>query len=188
NLYLSTGDNTNPHGSNGYSPSDERPGREAWDAQKSSANTNDLRGKIIRIKPQPDGSYTIPEGNLFPKGTAGTRPEIYTMGCRNPYRISVDQATGILYWGEIGPDAGEDGEQGPRVYDEINQARKPGNYGWPYLVGDNKPYHEYDFATKKLGPLFNPDALQNPSPHNTGLKALPPAQKAMIWYPYDQAP
>jgi len=27
NLYLSTGDNTNPHGSNGYSPSDERPGR-----------------------------------------------------------------------------------------------------------------------------------------------------------------
>jgi cytochrome c len=67
NLYLSTGDNTNPHGSNGYNPIDERPGREAWDAQKSSGNTNDLRGKIIRIKPQPDGSYTIPEGNLFPK-------------------------------------------------------------------------------------------------------------------------
>ena len=51
NLYLSTGDNTNPHGSNGYSPSDEREGRGPWDAQKSSANTNDLRGKIIRIKP-----------------------------------------------------------------------------------------------------------------------------------------
>ena len=37
NLYLSTGDNTNPHASNGYSPSDERPGRGPWDAQKSSA-------------------------------------------------------------------------------------------------------------------------------------------------------
>ncbi|MGB3800348.1 MAG: ThuA domain-containing protein, partial [Lewinella sp.] len=49
NLYLSTGDNTNPHVSSGYSPSDERPGRGPWDAQKSSANTNDLRGKILRI-------------------------------------------------------------------------------------------------------------------------------------------
>jgi cytochrome c len=187
NLFISTGDNTVPFASNGYAPIDTIPGRITFDAQRSAGNTNDLRGKVLRIHPEEDGSYTIPAGNLFPKGTAGTRPEIYTMGCRNPYRISVDQATGILYWGEIGPDAGNDGEQGPRGYDEINQARKPGNYGWPYLVGDNKPYHEYDFATKKLGPLFDPNALKNPSPHNTGLKELPPAQKAMIWYPYDRA-
>ncbi|MFM8488899.1 MAG: PQQ-dependent sugar dehydrogenase, partial [Bacteroidota bacterium] len=40
NLYLSTGDNTNPFASDGYSPSDERSGRSAWDAQKSSSNTN----------------------------------------------------------------------------------------------------------------------------------------------------
>ena len=67
NLYLSTGDNTNPHGSNGYSPSDEREGRAPWDAQKSSANTNDLRGKIIRIKPKADGTYSIPNGKSFSK-------------------------------------------------------------------------------------------------------------------------
>lgn len=185
NLFISTGDNTVPFASNGYAPIDTIPGRITFDAQRSAGNTNDLRGKVLRIHPEADGSYTIPAGNLFPEGTAGTRPEIYAMGCRNPYRISVDQATGILYWGEIGPDAGEDGDQGPRGYDEINQARKPGNYGWPYLVGDNKAYHEYDFATKKLGPLFDPAALKNPSPYNTGLKDLPPAQKAMIWYPYD---
>ncbi|PYO76511.1 MAG: hypothetical protein DMD63_14310 [Gemmatimonadetes bacterium] len=64
NLYMSTGDNSNPFAS-GYAPVDERPGRMPWDAQKSSANTNDLRGKIIRIHPEPDGTYTIPEGNLF---------------------------------------------------------------------------------------------------------------------------
>ncbi len=46
NLYLSTGDNTNPFASEGYDPIDERPGRSAWDAQKSSSNTMDLRGKI----------------------------------------------------------------------------------------------------------------------------------------------
>ena len=65
NLFLSTGDNTNPFASEGYSPSDERPGRSAWDAQKSSSNTNDLRGKILRIKPLPDGSYICPASNLF---------------------------------------------------------------------------------------------------------------------------
>jgi cytochrome c len=49
NLFLSTGDNTSPFESNGFSPSDETPGRSPFDAQKSSSNTNDLRGKILRI-------------------------------------------------------------------------------------------------------------------------------------------
>lgn len=185
NLYLSTGDNTNPFQSEGYSPSDERPGRHAFDAQGSSANTNDLRGKILRIKPQPDGSYTIPEGNLFPPGTPNTRPEIYVMGCRNPYRISVDKKTGFLYWGDIGPDAGEDNyNRGPRGYCEINRATKAGNFGWPLFVADNKPYQRYDFETQKSLGFHNPEKPLNLSPNNTGLKELPPAQKPIIWYPY----
>src|SRR5690606_8679508 len=126
-----------------YAPIDERPGRNPWDAQKGSANTNDLRGKILRIRPQADGTYTVPDGNLFPKGMEKTRPEIYVMGTRNPYRISVDSKTGYLYWGDVGPDAGQDSVgRGPKAVDEINQARKPGFYGWPYFVGDNKPYYE----------------------------------------------
>lgn len=64
-LYISVGDNTNPFASDGFNPIDERPGRMPWDAQKSSSNTNDLRGKILRIRVLPDGSYEIPEGNLF---------------------------------------------------------------------------------------------------------------------------
>ncbi|HEY8935064.1 MAG TPA: ThuA domain-containing protein, partial [Cyclobacteriaceae bacterium] len=187
NLYISTGDNTVPFASDGFAPIDETPGRITFDAQRSAGNTNDLRGKILKIHPEEDGTYTIPEGNLFPKGTPLTRPEIYTMGCRNPYRMSVDQETSIVYWGEIGPDSGVDGKQGPRGYDEINQARKPGNYGWPFFVGDNKPYHEYDFATKTVGELFDPNAPVNPSVNNTGMKNLPPATKAMIWYPYDKS-
>lgn len=185
NLYLSTGDNTNPHGSNGFSPSDEREGRSAWDAQKSSANTNDLRGKILRIKPQPDGSYTIPEGNLFAKGTAQTRPEIFTMGHRNPFRISVDQKTGYVYWGEVGPDAAKaDSSRGPAGHDEVGQARKAGNFGWPHFVGDNKAYNKYDFAASKSLEKWDVAAPTNNSPNNTGLKVLPAAQKAFIWYPY----
>ncbi|MEP6583945.1 MAG: ThuA domain-containing protein [Ginsengibacter sp.] len=184
NLFISSGDNTVPFESNGYAPLDERPGRKTFDAQRSAANANDLRGKVLRIHPEADGSYTVPDGNLFAKGMEGTRPEIYTMGCRNPYRIAVNQATSTLYWGEIGPDAGEDSKVDPRGYDEFNQAKKAGNYGWPYFVGDSKPYHDSDFATKAIGVLFDINGPENNSPNNTGLKKLPAPTKAMIWYPY----
>jgi len=53
NLYLATGDNTNPFESDGYSPADDQPGRQRFDALRSAGNTNDLRGKIIRITPPP---------------------------------------------------------------------------------------------------------------------------------------
>jgi cytochrome c len=188
NLYVSTGDNTSPRDF-GYGPNDERPGRSPWDAQKSSGNTNDLRGKIIRIKPQPDGSYTIPEGNLFAPGTEKTRPEIYVMGTRNPYRISVDQKTGYLYWGEVGPDANNDSiPYGSRGYDEVNQAKSAGYFGWPYFVGNNQAYVDYNFATKTSGAKYDPAKPLNDSPNNTGLGELPPAQEAFIWYPYDKSP
>lgn len=188
NLYISTGDNTSPFASNGFTPIDERPDRALFDDQRSAANPNDLRGKILRVHPEVDGTVTIPDGNLFPKGTAGTRPEIYAMGCRNPYRITVDSETGFLYWGEIGPDGGKDGDRGPKGYDEYNQARKAGNFGWPYFIGDNKAYHDFDFTTEKVGAPFDPANVINDSPNNTGIKNLPPAQKALIWYPYDESP
>ncbi len=189
NLYVSTGDNTSPFESDGFSPSDEGEGRSPFDAQKSASNTNDLRGKILRIHPEPDGSYTIPEGNLFPKGEPNTRPEIYVMGNRNPYRISIDQRSGYLYWGEVGPDAGEDKEgRGPRGYDEINQARKAGYFGWPYFVGGNYAYNKYDFQAKISGAKHDPLKPVNNSPNNTGKKELPPVAPPFIWYPYAESP
>ena len=186
-LYFSTGDNTHPHAdSNGYAPLDERPGREPWDAQKSAGNTNSFNGKIIRIRPKPDGTYEIPAGNLFPPGTPQTRPEIFAMGCRNPWRMSVDAQTGYVYWGEVGPDAGDDGPRGPRGYDEINQAKKAGNFGWPYFVGNNFAYSDYDYVTKQVGKPFDPQHPINEGPNNTGLRDLPPATPAMIYWPYRQ--
>ena len=188
NLYFSTGDDTNPFASNGFSPSDERPGRSAWDAQRSSANTNDLRGNVNRIHPEPDGSYTIPDGNLFPKDGSQGRPEVYAMGCRNPFRISIDHHTGYLYWGDVGPDAGEDSiTRGPRGHDEVNQARSAGFFGWPLFVADNKPYRKYDFATKTSSFTFDPEKPVNTSPNNTGMRELPPAQPAFIYYPYAES-
>ncbi|MFD2872774.1 PQQ-dependent sugar dehydrogenase [Mucilaginibacter ximonensis] len=189
NLYLTTGDNTFSRASDGFSPLDERPGMSAEDSQKGASNTNDLRGKILRIHPEPNGGYSIPKGNLFPPGTPKTRPEIYTMGNRNPWRPTIDSKTGWLYWGEVGPDGSEDDfkNRGPQSYDEFNQAKKPGFYGWPYFVADNLAYNHYNFETKKSGEWFNAAHPKNTSPNNTGLVDLPPATPAFIYYSKQQS-
>ncbi|TAG99634.1 MAG: PKD domain-containing protein [Sphingobacteriales bacterium] len=191
-LFLSTGDNTTPFDQNnskyqlnGYGPIDGRAGYEQWDARRSSSNTNDLRGKVLRIKVAEDGTYAIPEGNLFPKGTDKARPEIYVMGNRNPYRISIDRKTGFLYWGEVGPDAGADSaNKGPRGYDELNQARKAGYFGWPLFVGKNYAYRNFNYATGEASAPFDAAKPVNDSKNNTGLSALPPVSPPFIWYPY----
>lgn len=184
NLYASTGDYTFINDSNGFAPLDERPGREVHDSQRTAGNSNDPRGKILRIHPEPDGSYTIPRNNLFPPGTSNTLPEIYIMGCRNPFRFSIDPQTGWLFWGDVGPDALEgDPRRGPPGFDEFNLAKAAGNFGWPYFVANNRPYLKYNFATKESGALFDAAKPINDSPNNTGIRELPPAQPAFIWYP-----
>jgi cytochrome c len=190
NLYLTTGNNTSNSGTPGYANLDERKGWENWDDQRGAGNTNDLRGKILRIKPEANGGYSIPKNNLYSlypnDGDGLVKKEIYTMGSRNPWRPSIDSKTGYLYWGEVGPDASADSEQGPKGYDEFNQAKGPSNFGWPYFIGNNQAYPDWDFETNKLIPNSkqDPNNIVNNSPNNTGQKKLPPAVPAFIWYPY----
>ncbi|MCA1270679.1 PQQ-dependent sugar dehydrogenase [Streptomyces sp. 7G] len=191
NLYLTTGDDTNPFESAGYAPIDERTDRNPqFDAQRSSGNTNDLRGKLLRIKPTADGGYTVPAGNLFAPGTANTRPEIYAMGFRNPFRMSVDKKTGAVYIGDYGPDAGTtDPNRGPSGQVEFNRVTQPGNFGWPYCTGTNTPtetYGEYTFPGGPSGAKYDcASGPANNSFRNTGLATLPPAQPAWIRYAGD---
>ncbi|MGI5488420.1 ThuA domain-containing protein [Microtetraspora malaysiensis] len=192
NLYLSTGDDSNPFDSAGYSPLDERPDRNpAYDAQRSAGNTDDLRGKILRIKVKPDGSYDIPEGNLFPPGTPKTRPEIYAMGFRNPFRMSVDKTTGIVYVGDYGPDAGSsDPNRGPSGQVEFDRVTGPGNYGWPYCTGTNtaaETYNAFTFPSGPSGPKYDcAGGPANRSFRNTGMATLPPARPSWIKYGGDE--
>ncbi|MEO8337044.1 MAG: PQQ-dependent sugar dehydrogenase, partial [bacterium] len=184
NLYLTTGDNSEATQYNPIHWTNE--GGKGQDAQRTSANTNDFRGKILRIHPQPDGSYTLPPGNLFPPGTPNARPEIYTMGNRNPWRISIDSRNGFLHWGEVGPDAGIDSAGvGPKGYDEFNVASSAGNYGWPFFIGTGRSYNTVDYGPPKtFGPLMDPAHPVNRSPNNSGLRELPPARPAALAYPY----
>ncbi len=155
NLLITTGDN---NAASGYFSSG---------AQASSGNTNDLRGKVLRITPTAAGGYTIPAGNLFP-ADATHRPEIYAMGFRNPFRLNIDPQTGYLYLGDIGPDSSADSAEGPGGLDEINELREAGNFGWPYILGYNQPYAG-----------FNATNITNNATNNTGAKTLPPAKPAL---------
>ncbi|WBQ02849.1 carbohydrate-binding protein [Kribbella sp. CA-293567] len=188
NLYLTTGDDSNPFQSDSYTPIDERTNRNPqFDAQRSSGNTNDLRGKLLRIKPQPDGTYTVPSGNLFAPGTAQTRPEIYAMGFRNPFRMTVDKPTGIVYLGDYGPDAGvTNPNRGPNGQVEFDRITAPGNYGWPYCTGTNtssETYNEFQFPSGPSAAKYNcAGGPTNNSFRNTGRTTLPPAQPSWIRY------
>jgi cytochrome c len=182
NLYVATGDDTNPFASDGYTPIDERDGRLPFDAQRSAGNTNDLRGKVLRIHPEDDGTYTVPDGNLFAPGTADTRPEVYAMGFRNPFRISYDVQRQAVLVADYGPDANDpDPDRGPEGRVEWNLVTEPGNFGWPYCHG-SAPYHDYDFATSTSGPEFDCANVTNDSPNNTGLAPLPPVVPPTTWY------
>jgi len=136
-LYLSTGDTGMSETRPDWKLSDER--LQAFmdrhqlkdyhwsrlvDSERSAQNLQDLRGKILRINK--DG--TIPKDNPF-FGEPGVRWEVYAYGLRNPYRFKIDQETGNLYIGVVGPDASFD-------YDEYNISRQGGeNFGWPRTLG-----------------------------------------------------
>ncbi|MFF2411599.1 ThuA domain-containing protein [Streptomyces sp. NPDC058092] len=187
-LYLGVGDDTPPNLDpdwQGYAPLDWREGKQMLDAARTAGNTNDLRGKILRIKPKDNGGYTIPQGNLFAPGTARTRPEIYAMGFRNPFRFTVDPKTGYVHASDYGPDRGlPTTDRGPEGLVEYNVIKKAGNFGWPFCHGNNQAYAPYNPDTKEVGPKFDCADPVNPSPNNTGLTALPPIQQPEIWYGY----
>ncbi|MDF9796351.1 cytochrome c [Catalinimonas alkaloidigena] len=181
NLYIGFGDYTSQP--EGYAPIDERPGEVRRDAQRTAGNSNNPLGGILRIHPEEDGSYSIPEGNLFPTDDSLSMPEIFVKGCRNPYRFSIDPATQYLFFGDVGPDATIDSERGTQGYEEINLAKEAGYFGWPYFVAHNIAYPDYDYANQQVRPPFDPAVPVNDSPNNSGLKNLPPAHPAILWYP-----
>ena len=133
--------------------------------EDGAGNSNDLRGKILRIHPLSDGTYSVPLGNLFPKGTEKTRPEIYVMGVRNAYTLAMDNVRKRVAWGDIGPD-------GRGVTEEHNLTDKPGFFGWPYFAGNNVII---------MG-AQDPAGAMNTNAKNTGIAKLPPAQVAINSY------
>jgi glucose/arabinose dehydrogenase len=107
------------------------------DTEMNAQHKTTLLGKILRISPQPGGTYTIPAGNPFsggPECSSGPSsstncPEIWAYGLRNPWRFSFDSATGDMVIGDVGQSAEEEID-----FAQLGQ-NVGANYGWPCYEG-----------------------------------------------------
>jgi len=121
-LYVTTGDATQ------------------WDLAQ---DTSSLAGKILRLND--DG--TVPANNPFVKNKAyrpeiytlghrnpqgAYRPEIYTLGHRTPQGIAWHPVTKLMFETEHGPSGFENRGGGA---DEVNVIEAGKNYGWPEIWG-----------------------------------------------------
>ena len=109
-LYIGTGD-----------------GGSADDPERRALNVTELLGKMLRIDPMASGDqpYTVPADNPFVE-VAGARPEIWSVGLRNPWRFHFDTATGDLWIADVGQN----------LWEEINLVTaaqgggRASNFGW----------------------------------------------------------
>lgn len=119
----------------------------------------------VRTMPQDHGfsdeitgvGYWIPNDNPFLSPNGERFEEYYSLGHRNPHRMTKDRATGDLYIGEIG---------GGR-HEEINVVKIGRNYGWPLFEG-------------LFRSTFCVPSLYNNMPHEEPLVAFPRSQANSI--------
>jgi glucose/arabinose dehydrogenase len=106
-------------------------GGSGGDPHGNGQSRSTLLGKMLRIDPTPraDRPYAIPPDNPF-VDQEGTRPEIWALGLRNPWRYSFDRATGDLWIGDVGQSAWEEIDRQPA-------GRGGENYGWNVMEGDH---------------------------------------------------
>jgi glucose/arabinose dehydrogenase len=165
-------------------------------------NTADLRGGILRIKPDassPKG-YTIPADNFGEywskqftsqgrtalaaeyADTSKVKPEIYIKGTRNVYSYGIDRANpGTVSYSQCGPDV-QRGET-------HSITSKPAFGGWPFWVYNNGQVvrqadkaSAYDEPGEPSGTEwgnFNPASMKTTNPVNNwsgnkGVDSLPP--------------
>jgi putative heme-binding domain-containing protein len=131
-LYLSTGDAASPD------PPDI--------PFNTGQDISDLLSSILRLDvdgTEGTNNYAVPRDNPFVK-TPGARPEVYAFGLRNPWRMSIDRATGDLWIGDVG------WEQWEMIY----RAKPGGNYGWPITEGPNT--HVRGDVKPGPGPILPP--------------------------------
>ena len=143
-LYISTGDAASPD------PPDF--------PYKTGQDISDLLSSILRIdvdRTEGTNAYAVPPDNPFVK-TLGARPEVYAFGLRNPWRMSIDRATGDLWIGDVG------WEQWEMIY----RAKPGGNYGWSLTEGPNT--------------RVRTDVKPGPGPILPPLVALPHSEAASI--------
>lgn len=107
-------------------------GGSGGDPYNYAQNQTRLLGKILRLDVWdntgwPNPRYAIPADNPHatnarcgPAANSAACPELFAWGFRNPWRFSIDAATGDLWAADVGQNARE----------EVDRVIRGGNYGW----------------------------------------------------------
>lgn len=109
---------------------------DAAQARVNGQNPATLPGSILRLDVDGDDPYAIPAGNPFapggqaPAGLEGA-PEVWWFGLRNPWRFSIDEATGLAYIADVGQDRVEEVNVVPLADGGLN-------FGWPAFEGTRR--------------------------------------------------
>jgi glucose/arabinose dehydrogenase len=115
-------------GSDGYLYISIGDGGKQGDPDDNAQNMETFLGKILRIEVDGNAPYVVPLDNPF-VGVAGTYPEIWQPGLRNPWRFSFDRLNGDLFIGDVGQNS----------WEEINHAPASSaggeNWGWRCYEG-----------------------------------------------------
>ena len=111
-LYMSIGEDADP-----------------CDAQNLSL----LKGKILRVNVNASAdpatrSTLVPADNPFSNHSDPNAALVYALGLRNPFRLDIDPATGVLYIGDVGQSQ----------WEEVDVSLGGENFGWPYFEGFNQ--------------------------------------------------
>jgi len=101
-----------------------------------------LIGKVLRL----NDNGSVPDDNPF-VGQAGYRPEIFTLGHRNPQGLAIHPVTGQVFESEHGPQGG----------DEVNALQPGGNYGWPAVS------YGRDYGGERISPRFWAEGMLEPT-------------------------
>ena len=127
-LYITTGDGTTDS-----------------DTNVVGQDMSSLLAKVLRIDvdhPDPDKNYSVPKDNPF-VNMKGARPEIWSLGYRNPWRMCLDKKTGHLWLGQNGQD----------LWEQAYLVKKGDNAGWSVTEGSH-PF--YPKRTQAPVPLTKP--------------------------------
>lgn len=107
-------------------------GGDGGDPQGNGQRLDTLLGKILRLDvlgldADLERPYGIPVDNPYADG-AKALPEIWLSGLRNPWRMRVDDSTGILWIGDVGQGSWEE-------IDAIAPTMGGSNLGWNTMEG-----------------------------------------------------
>ncbi len=129
-------------------------------------NVDSLSGKVLRINPIT--GQGLSDNPFFSGDANANRSKVYQYGLRNPWRLSVDSATGRLYIGETGLSS----------FEEINTGPAGANFGWPYFEGGqgtNRRTPGYENLGQSQA-FYNSGQVARPGfialPHGSGSDAI----------------